>query len=183
MSRSRDVANIVTVAPSIYATDSEVASTLTGYVTPSSSDTLTNKTLTDAALNGAVLKSAEEVVAISATAATGTVNIDLITSSVHYYTSDASANWTFNIRGDGSTTLNSILNTGASISCVFLVTNGGTAYYSTALQIDGNSVTPEWQGGSAPTSGNINSIDAYSFTIIKTADATFTALASQTQFA
>jgi hypothetical protein len=44
-------------------------------------------------------------------------------------------------------------------------------------------VTPEWQGGAAPTAGNVNSIDVYSYTIIKTGSATFTVLASQTQFA
>ena len=182
MSRSRDVANIVTVAPGLYATDSEVASTLTGYVTPSSSDTLTNKTLTDPVINGAVLKSAEEIVTTSATAASGTVDIDLVTSSVHYYTSDASANWTFNIRGDSSTTLNSILNVGASISCVFLITNGSTAYYPNEYLVDGGSATVYFQGGTWPSSGNALSVDAYTFTVLKTADATFTVFGAQTQF-
>ena len=170
MSRSRDIANLINVAPSIYTTD-------TG------TETLTNKTLTEPAINDAILKSPEEVVDISATAATGTVNIDLVTSSVHYYTSDASANWTFNIRGDSSTTLNSILNVGASISCVFLITNGSTAYYPNEYLVDGGPATVYFQGGSWPSSGNALSIDAYTFTVLKTADATFTVLGAQTQFA
>ena len=58
-----------------------------------------------------------------------------------------------------------------------------SAYYLNTYQIDGSSVTPEWSGGSAPSSGNASSIDSYVFTIIKTADATFTVLASQTQYA
>jgi hypothetical protein len=75
------------------------------------------------------------------------------------------------------------MSTGTSLTIAFLVTNGGTAYYQTALQVDGNAITPKWQNGSAPSSGNTNSIDIYSITVIKTGSATFTALASQTKFA
>jgi len=131
----------------------------------------------------ATLKSPYESWTVSATAATGTVDVDIATSSAWYYTTDASANWTFNFRGDSSTTLNSLLSTGESVTAVFLVTNGTTAYYPTAFTIDSSSVTPEWSGGSAPSSGNASSIDSYLFTIIKTADATFTVLAQQVQFA
>lgn len=145
--------------------------------------TLTNKTLTDPALNYGVLKSPEEVITISATAATGTVDVDLLTSSFIYYTSDASGNWTFNFRGDGSTTLDSLLSTGQSISCAFMVTNGATAYYASAFQVDGSAVTPKWQGASAPAAGNVSSVDSYAFTIVKTGSATFEVFASVTQFA
>jgi hypothetical protein len=75
------------------------------------------------------------------------------------------------------------MDTGDVITVVFLVTNGGTAYYNNTFQIDGSGVTPEWQGGSAPSGGNTNSIDAYTYSIIKTGSATFTALAAQTQYA
>ena len=64
-----------------------------------------------------------------------------------------------------------------------MVTNGSTAYYPTAFQIDGVSVTPKWSGGTAPSSGNANTIDVYTFTIIKTASATYTVLGAQTKFA
>jgi hypothetical protein len=70
-----------------------------------------------------------------------------------------------------------------SVTCVLLVTNGTTPFRPTAFQIDGTAVTPRWQGGTAPSAGNANSIDAYTFTIIKTASATYTVLASQTRFA
>jgi hypothetical protein len=73
--------------------------------------------------------------------------------------------------------------TGQSITAVFMVTQGSTAYYSSAVQVDGSAVTPKWQGGTAPTSGNASSIDVYSYTIIKTGSAAFTVLASQTKFA
>ena len=140
----------------------------------------------DLAVSGNIsgtLKSPYESWTVSATAATGTVDVDIATSSAWYYTTDASANWTFNFRGDSSTTLNSLLSTGESVTVVFLVTNGATAYYPTAFTVDSSSVTPEWSGGSAPSSGNASSIDSYLFTIIKTADATFTVLAQQVQFA
>lgn len=119
---------------------------------------------------------------ISATAATGTINLDALTGSIVYYTSNASANWTVNIRGSSSISLNNMLATGQAVTVVFLATQGGTAYYNNALQVDGSSVTPKYQGGTAWTSGNVNAIDAYSYTIIKTGNATFTVLASQSQF-
>ena len=126
----------------------------------------------------------EESVTLAATSASGTVVYDVLTNNaITYYTSNASANWTLNIRGNSGTTLNSMLNTGQSLTIAFAVTNGATAYRQTALQIDGSSVTPKWQGGSAPTTGNTNSIDIYSITIIKTGNAAFTVWESQTRFA
>jgi hypothetical protein len=135
--------------------------------------------------SNAVLKTSNilEVATISATAATGTIDYDVTTQSVLYYTSNASGNFTLNFRGSSGTSLNTIMSTGESISATFLVTNGGTAYYNSAFQIDGSSVTPKWQGGTAPTSGNINSIDAYTYVIFKTGNAAFTVLASVTKFA
>jgi hypothetical protein len=147
------------------------------------SETLTNKTLTSPVLNTAILKSPEERLTVSATAATGTVNYDALTQGVLYYTSNASANWTLNVRGDGSTTLNDSLATNDSITIVFLVTQGATAYYGSALTIDGNAVTPKYITGTAFSAGNASSIDSYVYTIIKTGSATFTVLASQTKFA
>jgi hypothetical protein len=73
--------------------------------------------------------------------------------------------------------------TGESVTIVFLVTNGATPYYQSAFQVDGNGITPKWQGGTAPTAGNASSIDAYTITIVKTGAATFTAFAAQTKFA
>jgi hypothetical protein len=129
------------------------------------------------------LAAALEKVTISATAATGTINYDLSTQSILYYTSNATGNWTLNIRGNSSTTLNSMMATGQSMTLAFLATQGSTAYYNSAVTIDGSSVTPKWFGGSAPSAGNANGIDVYTYTIIKTGSATFTALASLSRFA
>jgi len=124
-----------------------------------------------------------EVDTISATAATGTINYDITTQSVLFYTSNASANWTVNFRGSSGTSLNTLMQTGESISATFLVTQGATAYYNSAVTIDGVSVTPKWQGGTAPTSGNASSVDCYTYVIQKTGSATYAVLASQTKFA
>jgi hypothetical protein len=129
-----------------------------------------------------VLNDAAEVATVSATAATGTINYDITTQSVLYYTSNASANWTVNFRASSGTSLNSLMGVGQSMTAAFLVTQGSTAYYNSAVQIDGTSVTPRWQGGTAPTSGNASSVDVYVYTIIKTASATYTVFASQTRF-
>jgi hypothetical protein len=125
-----------------------------------------------------------ESATISATAATGTVNYDVITNeNVLFYTTAASGNWTLNVRGSSSVTLNSSIDVGQSLTLVFLVTNGATPRYPTGFQVDGANVTVRWQGGTAPSSGNANSIDAYSYTIIKTGSAAYTVLGAQTRFA
>jgi hypothetical protein len=124
-----------------------------------------------------------EPATVSATAATGTINYDVTTQSVLYYTSNASANWTVNFRGSSGTSLNTLMTTGQMITVAFLVTQGTTAYYNSAVQVDGSSVTPKWQGGTAPTAGNASSVDIYTYTIVKTGSAAFTVFASQTKFA
>ena len=73
--------------------------------------------------------------------------------------------------------------TGESIAATFLVTNGATAYYNSAVTVDGTSVTPKWQGGTAPTSGNASSVDIYTYVIVKTGSATYTVFATVTKFA
>ena len=124
-----------------------------------------------------------EKASIAATSLTGTVNFNALDGAVLYCTSNASGNWTLNVRGDGSTTLNNVMATGDSLSLAVLVTQGSTAYYQSGFQIDGSAVTPKWAGGTAPTAGNASSVDAYTITIFKTGSATFTVFASQTKFA
>jgi hypothetical protein len=124
-----------------------------------------------------------EPATVSATAATGTIAYDVTTQSVLYYTSNASANWTVNFRGSSGTSLNTLMTTGQMMTVAFLVTQGATAYYNSAVQVDGSSVTPKWQGGTAPAAGNASSIDVYTYTIVKTGSAAFTVFASQTKFA
>lgn len=154
-------------------------------VYPTTTQTLTNKTLDEAIVNNPRIKSPEEATLVSAVAATGTVNFDAKSQADLYYTTNASGNWTLNIRGDGSTTLNSILGVGDSITVAFKVTQGASAFYQTGLTIDGTAVgvTTKWQGGLTPASGNANAVDIYTFNIVKTAATpTYTVFASQTKF-
>jgi hypothetical protein len=157
----------------------------TDYVAPGTPTTFTALQTFAGTTSNADLKTSNilEVDTISATAATGTINYDVTTQSVLFYTSNASGNWTVNFRGSSGTTLNTLMQTGESISATFLVTQGSTAYYNSAVTIDGTSVTPKWQGGSAPTSGNASSVDCYTYVIQKTGSATYVVLASQTKFA
>lgn len=120
---------------------------------------------------------------INASAAGSTMAVPLASGSIKYYTVNSTSNFTLNFQYDGVTTLNASMSVGQSVSATVLVTNGSTAYYCSAIQVDGTSVTPKWNLGVAPTTGNVNSIDAYTFNIIKTAASTYTVLASMSKFA
>jgi len=129
------------------------------------------------------LITAGEKTTVSNTAAASTIQYDMLTQSILYYTANATGNWTLNLRGNSSTTLNSVMAIGETRTITFLVTQGGTAYYQSGLTVDGTSVTPKWQNGVTLTSGNTNGIDVYVLAIVKTANATFTVLESTTKFA
>jgi hypothetical protein len=155
-----------------------------GAVTLSVDNTTILTTTNAVAVQNKILVAPEERTTVSATAATGTINYDALTQGVLYYTTNASANWTLNIRGNSTTTLSSVLAVGDAITVTFLVQQGATAYYNNVVQIDGSSVTPKYQGGTAWAAGNASSIDAYVYTVIKTAATpTYTVFASQTKFA
>ena len=138
-------------------------------VTLTDTQTLTNKTLTSPLIETGIFRSPEERWTIAAVTTATSVNFDALTQGALYYTNVASSNWTLNVRGNSSTTLNSMLAVGDAITVSFLVTNGATARYQTAFQIDATTSTVSWSGGTAPASGNASSVDAYSFTIVKTA--------------
>jgi hypothetical protein len=131
---------------------------------------------------GTLLLNAAETTNVSATAANSTMTYYLSSQSVMYLTTNAAANWNPNVAFSSGTTLNTALTTNQAITFVMMVTQGTTAYYSNTIYVDGTQVTPKWQGGSAPTAGNASGVDIYTYTIIKTASATFTVFASQTQF-
>lgn len=173
MSKARDLANAGTALTSVSATELGYVDGVTSAI---QTQINTKASSTTPTLTGPIVISPEERTTVSATAAATTVNFDAVTQGVLYYTSNATANWTLNVRGNSSTTLNSILATGDAITVSFLVTNGSTAYYQTAFNIDGTTsgVTLEYSGGTVPASGNASSVDVYTYTIIKTASATYT---------
>jgi hypothetical protein len=120
---------------------------------------------------------------VTGTGIGSSLNFDTLTQTVFLSTGNATANCTVNIRGNSGTTLNNLMSNGQSTCVTVFLTNGATPYYISNVTVDGSAVTPKYQGGSAPTSGNPNSVDVYAFNIIKTANATYSVFASQTQFA
>lgn len=125
-----------------------------------------------------------ETIKVAATAATGTINYDLLTNgAIMYYTSNASGNWVLNLRGNSTTPLNGLLEVGQSITITFMVTNSSPAYYTTQFQIDGVNTSVKWLGGSAPSAGSTNAVDAYSYSIVKTANSTYSVFGSASKFA
>ena len=107
-------------------------------------------------------------------------NIDLENGMVHLFTTQETTTSTPNIRINSSTSLNSVMATGEIIS-VTLITTAAAGAYSAQLTIDGGAVTENWTGGSAPSGGGSSGVDIHAYTIIKTADATFTVVATQTK--
>ena len=176
-------ANSATTSGLEWGSDSTYAAPTIGSTAITSGATVT--TIAGLTLSKPILVAPMERTSVSTSAATGTVTIDVNTAATQYITASATSNWTTNVRGDGSTTLNSLMTTGDAITVAVLATQSTTAYYNTSLQIDGTTsgVTTEWQGGTAPAAGNVSGIDVYVYNIIKTASATFTVLASQTKFA
>ena len=160
-------------ASAVAITGGAIDGTTVGATTPS--------TGTFTTLNATSVPTLGEKTTVVASPATGTINYDVITQSVLYYTSNSTANWTINIRGNGATTLNTLMAVGETRTITFLSPQNA-GYYANTIQIDGSTVTPYWQGGSAPTIGASSGIDVYTFAIIKTASATYTVLASVTNF-
>ena len=152
----------------------------TGNVTAANISTSGNLTFAGTLTGGtiALLFEKANLVASSPPAIT---DIDLLTSTIQYWTSNATTNFTANIRGDANTPLNNILGVGQS-STVALIIPQATAYFANVIRIDNTTITPVWQGGTTVTAGNANSIDLYTFTIIKTANAIFRVFASQTRY-
>lgn len=125
-----------------------------------------------------------ETVSLVPLAITTLLNYNVTTQTVYYVTANSTGNFTVNIRASDTTTLNSILNIGQSVTVALFVTNGSTPYYVSAVQVDGASpASIKWQGGTAPSAGNASATDSYTFSVIKTAASTYTVLAAQTKFA
>jgi len=163
MNKPLDVTGAITSSAALNA----ASASLTGSITSTGAD-----------INGPLaIEEVKEKVTIDTTT-TGTLSFDTQTQAVIFLSANQGANRTINF-----TNVNSNMAVGESMTFAVLATQGSTAYYLNAYQVDSSSVTPKWQGGSAPSAGNASGIDAYSFTLVKTADATFTVLASVTQYA
>lgn len=175
------MASIINASTNGLITSGDNAGTLNIQVGGNNALTLaTDKTVSF--VGGAITKNVQETATISATAATGTVNVDCLTSAVWYYTTNASGNWVFNFRGNSGTTLDSVMATGQSLTIAFLVQQGSTPYYATSITIDGVANTPVWLNGDPPIASAPNVLQSYVYTIIKTSSATFKVLAQRSVY-
>lgn len=133
------------------------------------------------AKNGVDIHRIVEGVSENAGTPTSAFTIDVNGEVIKYYTSNLTSNFNLNIRGDATTTFDSLLSAGEALTCVLVVTNGATGYFNTGVTIDGASTLVYWNGG-APTSATANCITAYTFTVIKRATNSYHVLASLANF-
>ena len=134
-------------------------------------------TLTDGIDASDLLK---EEVNITAGKLSDNTNIDLENGMIHYFTTTETTTSTPNIRYSSSESLTSKMSVGQSI-VVTLITTAASGAFSANITIDGGAVTENWVGGSAPSDGGTSGVDIHSFTIIKTASATFTVIANHSK--
>ena len=139
-----------------------------------------------------ILDNALEICTVTGTAASGALDIDISTQSVIFYNTATTNPWSLNFRASSGTPLSSFMSQGQSVTVAVLAQIGAvTNAFNSALSVGGSAVTIDgvapaalrWQGGTAPTTGNANSIDVYTYTIIRTGPSSYTVLASQTRFA
>lgn len=123
-----------------------------------------------------------EKVNVSNTAMSANINFDILEQPILYLTSSAAANSTINFRGNSTVAVDTLLRTGQAVTVSLFVTNSGLPYKANVVQIDGLIQVPKWAGGIEPVSGSAFSTDLYSYTIIKTATATYTVFASQQKY-
>ena len=147
----------------------------TGNVTSSGNLTLAGS------LTGGAIKYMFENANIIASSPPVTTDINVISGGIQYWTGNATSNVVANIRGDATTSMNSLLAVGQSSTIAFMLPQA-TAYFINFVKVDNANVTPVWQGGANVAVGNANSIDLYTFTVIKIAAATFRVFASQTRY-
>lgn len=172
-------ANVVT--GNITATNTITSTNLvTGNITTTSNVTTANLTFTGTITGGQIAYMFEKANVIAAAPPANT-DFDLLSTTIQYWTSNATTNITANIRGNATTPLSSLLAIGQSSTIAMMVPQA-TAYYVSGVKIDNTSITPIWQGSTALSAGNANSIDVYTFTIIRTGASTYRVFSSRTQY-
>jgi hypothetical protein len=175
------VGNLTLTNVTIVSGTSAVGNVTLGNTTVGLGNTATS--IGNLSLNNATIENIQEPANITATAANATINIDILSNVVVYCTANATGNFTVNFRGNAGTTFNNAVPANVSVSASLVTAQGATAYYNSLVQVDGSTVTPKWQGGTAPTTGNANATDTYVYVVMKSAANTYTILASQTKFA
>jgi hypothetical protein len=126
-----------------------------------------------AQLEGTLAVPLMEIVSVGS-AAGGTMNLDLNTQQVYLYNTAATTDFTLNLRGDGSNSLDNQLSAGNAISATVVVREGASLKALSAVQIDGAAQTVQWQNNNS--SLTISKLNVISLTVIKTAANTYTVL-------
>ena len=121
-----------------------------------------------------------EHVTVTAGKLSDAANLDLANGNVFLFTTAESTTATPNLRYDASTTLNSKMAVGDVVTVVLITTANASAFCA-QLTIDGAAVTENWVGGSAPSDGGSSGVDIHSYTIVKTASATWTVIGNQSK--
>ena len=121
-----------------------------------------------------------EHVTVTAGKLSDAANLDLANGNVFLFTTAESTTATPNLRYNSSTTLNSKMAVGDVVTVVLITTANASAFCA-QLTIDGAAVTENWVGGAAPDGGGSSGVDIHSYTIIKTASATWTVIGNQSK--
>ena len=114
-------------------------------------------------------------------------DVNIQDNNVYFYSLPSVANWGFNFIYNSSTSLSDYLQVGKTITLALLTTQGSTPFYNQEVFIDGTLITVFEYGDFPITQGNANSIDLYTFVIIKKSNTgnivnDFTVLRSLSQY-
>ena len=116
-----------------------------------------------------------------------TTTINCASNAVHFLDTDSAGNFTLNMRGTSTLTLNNMMPSGTSITIAVIYDSGGTSHYpSGALQIDGSTSwgSVRWAGGEAPVADDAkaNSSSVLTYSILKTGANAYRVLGTFTSF-
>lgn len=116
----------------------------------------------------------------------GNVNIDLLESTVYYFTRFPTGNITLNLRGNSTTPLDSLLSPGQSITTAFMFAQNVVQFFAN-VSIDGI-----YQASNTRYSGNVRPsysatlsnpiVDVYTISTMKVGANAYTVLSSNTVF-
>ena len=117
-------------------------------------------------------------------AVSGTHNHDALTYGMVWNGStNAGGSFVINLRGDASTTFDSLIDIGKVTVMTIYSANNSASNYMTSFQIDGSAQTIKYSGGSAPSAATGSGVDVYSMTIFKIGASSYEVYGNFTNFA
>jgi len=154
-----------------------IASTVTTNAQPNitSTGTLTSLSVTG---TSSIQQAKEKITTANSTPGTS-YNYDLLTQAIYYTTGNTTSDFTLNIRGNSTTTLDSVMSSNQSMTCTFIVSNGSTPYVVNNVTVDGNSVPTYWPIPGTAGTGTALGKDSYTLNILKLSANTFNVFATR----